>query len=83
MGSIMVSAHASYVNCVCAFRCASRRLSMLACVRVDAYMGPESIHDKDFSAIKSKAEAVCGEKQRFERIVLTKQEVCALLSGTL
>lgn len=42
---------------------------------VDGYMGGEALTDKDYPAIKSKADAICSEKQKFERIVLTKEEV--------
>jgi threonyl-tRNA synthetase len=38
-------------------------------------MGGEALTDKDYPAIKSKADAICSEKQKFERIVLTKEEV--------
>jgi hypothetical protein len=38
-------------------------------------MGGESITDKDYGPLKAKAEKVCAEKQRFDRIVLTKEEV--------
>jgi len=46
----------------------------------DAYMGAEALNDKDYPTIKAKAEAVCGEKQKFERIVLTKEEALELFA---
>ena len=49
----------------------------------DAYMGSEAMNDKEYPAIKAKAEAVCAEKQRFERIVLTKDEVRTVLPNAL
>ena len=42
----------------------------------DAYMGTGALGDKDFPTIKARAEKIAAEKQAFERLVLTKDEVC-------
>jgi hypothetical protein len=41
----------------------------------DAYMGAGSLAEKDFANIKTRAEKIASEKQRFERLVLSKEEV--------
>ena len=46
----------------------------------DAYMGSTTMHEDDYAGIKAKAEAVCKEKQPFERIVLTKDQALRLFA---
>jgi len=82
------SAHILGEALECGFGCAlcigpPLKLTPKGSFYYDAYMGKEVVSDKEFKGIEARAKKISKQSQKFERLVLTKEEALELFADNV